>query len=217
MEGDQKKISKVMSAFLVAVAVATDLIQYFVGFFAVGVVTIPLVWIVNGFINIIAWLLFYIWFTMLGVSFVHPKKFLTMGTSFIADTVAGGFLPAWTVCVLFLLYFEKLEKVIAKVPGGDTAVKMASVKMVGKPPVLQTKPSPSPKGPPPIPPRPGEDGYGDPSHSQTYKLRQNIANFQNQTKNEAEERARAIHDHEIKYREDIEKEIKEYGSGKKGV
>jgi hypothetical protein len=203
-----------MAGFLIATAVVIDSAQWLVGLLSIGIITAVIVWIVNGFVNLIAWLGFYFWFEWLGVSFVSPKKVLTLAGTVVGDTIAGGYLPAWILCVLFILYFEKIENLVARVPGGDKALKAAAaVKMAKKPPVLPTGPTPMPKGPPPLPPRPGEAGYGDVTKTRSLNLNRGIDDFQKKSRTEAATRAEGLRQHEEKYREDIEKEIKEYGAG----
>ena len=80
------------------------------GVFLVYLLGIPL--------TIWAWLTFYIWFKVHGVSFMQPKRFAIVGIAGLADTIVSA-LPAWIAAVVLLILTTRAEELLEKVPGGS--------------------------------------------------------------------------------------------------
>jgi hypothetical protein len=90
-------------ALMIATALLFDAIQILLTFVLMG-------WIVGFF----AFLTFYIWFKIHGISFMKPKRALTMGASFIIEVIPFvSVLPAWTLAVTILALDTKIKRVVA--------------------------------------------------------------------------------------------------------
>lgn len=114
---------------MVAAALFYDLLQVGVNFLQGVNAIIPglgvfLVYLLGVPLTIWAWLTFYLWFKLHGVSFMQPKRFAIMGISGLADTIMS-VLPAWTVAVLLLIATTRAEELLEKVPGGKKLAKVA--------------------------------------------------------------------------------------------
>lgn len=97
-------------------------------------------------LTIWAWLTFYLWFKLHGVSFMQPKRFAIMGLAGLADTIMSA-LPAWIAAVVLLVLSTRAEELLEKVPGGEKLAKVAQA-AGGKPGVAATgmsKPSAPPR------------------------------------------------------------------------
>lgn len=123
-----------------------------VGVFLVYLLGIPL--------TIWAWLTFYVWFKVRGVSFMQPKRFAIVGICGLADTIVSA-LPAWIAAVALLIATTRAEELLEKVPGGEKLAKVAHA-AGGKPGAaiasLPQRPSAPPRAAPPphsgrVPPR----------------------------------------------------------------
>ncbi len=64
---------------------------------------------------------FYIWFKMYGMSFISPKRALTMGGVIIIELIPLlGALPGWTVAVILMLVINKSETVSNRLNSKNT-------------------------------------------------------------------------------------------------
>ena len=79
----------------------------------------------GGFlITIWAWLTFYVWFKMQGVSFLNPKRFGIMAVCGIADAIVSA-LPAWVAAVALVIATTRAEELLEKAgPVGKLASKV---------------------------------------------------------------------------------------------
>ena len=107
------------------------------GVFLVYLLGIPL--------TIWAWLTFYVWFKVRGVSFMQPKRFAIVGIAGLADTIVSA-LPAWIAAVVLLILTTRAEELLEKVPGGS--------KVAGAMRAAEGKPGATIAAPPKRPPMP---------------------------------------------------------------
>lgn len=103
-EEKRERIKKWMAACLVIVAGCVDAAQALLTAVAIGAVLSPV-------ISAVAWFGFWVWFMILGVSFVsNPKKLLTMGTAGILEVVPVlGALPAFTAGIAITVFITMAE------------------------------------------------------------------------------------------------------------
>jgi len=121
---------------MLAVALFYDMSQ--VGLNLIG--TIPggqaITFIGTVLIDVWAFLTFYIWFKLQGVSFVNPKRGITMGGAVLIEIIPIlNALPAWTLAVVILFITtrgeEALEKTLSRV-GGAASLVSKGAKLAGK-------------------------------------------------------------------------------------
>lgn len=211
MEGGKSQISNVEWALIIGLVVLTDITQLVLDLFVVGVA-------INRFIDIGVAACMLLYFKIRGVK-LNKARLGSIAAVFLGEMIpALDVAPFWSIDAVYIFFSVKAEN--SKL--GSLATASASFKGK-KPPPLPKGPPPLPKSPPPLtkemlkkqgqPPRPGETGYGEPVNARALNLRQNIADFQQQARSSAEERSERLRQHAEKYREDIEKEIKDYGAG----
>ncbi|HBV01338.1 MAG TPA: hypothetical protein DEF00_03025 [Candidatus Taylorbacteria bacterium] len=71
-------------------------------------------------ISVWAWLTFYLWFKIHGVSFMQPKRFALLNGGALLEMIPiVNSLPAWTLAVLLLIATTRAEELIKKIPGGS--------------------------------------------------------------------------------------------------
>ena len=105
---------------MIAVALLFDGVDFLVEFLEVLNLLIPgsgalAVIVVSALISVWAWLTFYLWFKLHGVSFVSPKRALTMPIAFIIKIIPViGALPAWTLAVFLLFMTIRGEELLLK-------------------------------------------------------------------------------------------------------
>jgi|SRR3989344_4799595 len=107
--------------FMIVVALFFDLLQWLFEF-------IYMAWLVGIF----AWLTFFLWFKMHGISFFKsPKKLAAAAGSSLIEMMPIPIissLPALTAAVVYIALQSKLKEVVAKVPGGQIAGKVLEKK-----------------------------------------------------------------------------------------
>lgn len=103
-EQKRERIKKWMAACLIIVAGCVDAAQALLTALAIGAVLGPV-------ISAVAWFGFWVWFMILGVSFVsNPKKLLTMGTAGVLEVVPVlGALPAFTAGIAITVFMTMAE------------------------------------------------------------------------------------------------------------
>jgi len=103
-EQKRERIKKWMAACMIIVAGCVDAIQALLTALAIGAVLSPV-------ISTVAWFGLWVWFMILGVSFVsNPKKLLTMGTAGILEVVPVlGALPAFTAGIAITVFMTMAE------------------------------------------------------------------------------------------------------------
>jgi hypothetical protein len=114
-EEKRERIKKWMAACMIIVALCVDAAQVILTALAIGAVLGPL-------ITIVAWFGFWVWFLILGVSFVsNPKKLLTMGTAGLVEVIPiFDALPLFTVGIaatVFITMAEDKGGIIGKAAG----------------------------------------------------------------------------------------------------
>lgn len=95
---------------MLLVAFVFDGIQTLTAFLVFGVVTAAISYLVAFITNILAWVIFIIWFGLCGISIFGGRKIVVAVIGFIADTALAGIVPYWTVTVLVAYFDEKLEE-----------------------------------------------------------------------------------------------------------
>jgi hypothetical protein len=104
----QPKISYANKVGLVGTSIFFDIIEGLLDF-------IPLVgWAVNIFIDIFAFLTFYVWFKILGVSFVRTRRSLAFIAGFILGAIPFTSWFAWTLDVVLVIIDVNNEEKLAK-------------------------------------------------------------------------------------------------------
>jgi len=103
-EEKKERIKKWMAACMIIVALCVDAAQALLTVLAIGTILGPI-------ISIVAWFGFWVWFMLLGVSFVsNPKKLMTMGTAGIVEIIPiFGALPAFTAGVAITVFMTMAE------------------------------------------------------------------------------------------------------------
>lgn len=127
-EPPKLRINPVVAVFMLLLALAVDGAQILLDFILIGVV-------VNSIIDIYTWLIFYVWFKALGISFGVAK-----GTKFGQGSLVGGnsesllknplvviavalvvefipvvnALPAWTAAIAITIVIEHVDYIIQK-------------------------------------------------------------------------------------------------------
>jgi len=106
-EEKEKGLENHTIVFMIVVALFYDALQLALAFAFMD-------WLVGIF----AFLTFYVWFKMKGMSFMKPKRALVMGGGFIIEIIPVlSILPAWTLAVTILALDSKIKKVV---PGAGT-------------------------------------------------------------------------------------------------
>ncbi len=104
-------------AVMIATALFYDGLQFLLNFIFMG-------WLVSIF----AFMHFYFWFKIRGMTFMKPKRAIAMWGGFIFELIPIlSSLPAWTATVTVLILDAKAKKIIAKVPGGAAVVNTSNV------------------------------------------------------------------------------------------
>lgn len=111
----RERIKKWMAACIIIVAGCVDAAQALLTAVAIGAVLGPV-------ISAVAWFGFWVWFMILGVSFVsNPKKLLAMGSAGIVEIIpVFGALPAFTAGIaatVFITMAEDKGGIIGKAAG----------------------------------------------------------------------------------------------------
>lgn len=69
-------------------------------------------------VGIFAFLTFWLWFRMYGISFMRPKRLATMGAASIIEMIPFlSVIPAWTFAVAYLAISSKAKETISSVGG----------------------------------------------------------------------------------------------------
>jgi len=89
---------------MIATAVLIDSVQFFLSIIIIGLV-------INPVISFVAMLLFGLWLSHNGLSVLSPKYAARFLFTFIGE-VALGFLPIWTVTIVFIVGANKLKEIV---------------------------------------------------------------------------------------------------------
>src|SRR3989344_3527031 len=94
--------------------------------------TVPMNLMVGVLASVWAWLTFYVWFKLHGISFVSPKKILAFPAAFLIKIFPFlGVLPAWTGAVVLIFLITRGEEALAVTLEKTAAVTGAASKMAG--------------------------------------------------------------------------------------
>ncbi|MCK4386782.1 MAG: hypothetical protein KAV41_01695 [Candidatus Pacebacteria bacterium] len=106
---NKTKIDNITATLMIAAALFYDGVQTLLTAVGIG----PFV---NWLISIFAWLTFWLWFTIKGVSFTNnPKRLFTfMGGSLLEIIPLIATLPIWTANITATVFITKAENKIKK-------------------------------------------------------------------------------------------------------
>ena len=106
-----QRIDNVTAGLMITVAVIFDILSL-----------IPLL---NILVDIIAWLIFGLWFTLRGISFLNPRRFATFAVSFIVGLIPIlSILPELTLAIIATILMVKSEDRLGiKLPGSPVRPK----------------------------------------------------------------------------------------------
>jgi hypothetical protein len=105
----EQRINNVTAGLMIITALAYDAVQAFLDWILIGLV-------VNWILDIWAWLTFFIWFKLRGVSFANPKRAISLNGGFIAELIpAVNALPIWTAAVIIMVITVKTEDKLASI------------------------------------------------------------------------------------------------------
>lgn len=105
-EEKEKGLKHATVILMIGTAVFFDVLQWLMAFILMD-------WAVGFF----AYLTFFVWFRMHGISFMKPKRLLVMGGSALIEMIpVVSALPAWTAAVTYLAMESKIKSAI---PGAD--------------------------------------------------------------------------------------------------
>lgn len=103
---------------MIAVALFYDGAQFVVNWLSVDIVTFvgaTLAWLGSLLVDIWAFLTFYVWFKLHGISFANPKRGLTMAGAILIEIIPVlSALPAWTLAVVICFITTRGEEVLGK-------------------------------------------------------------------------------------------------------
>jgi len=106
MEGEaRKKITKITGALLISVALFIDLTEFFLDWVGIGLALNPVMSVFTG-------LIFWLWFTLLGIGWWNIKKLATATLTFFAEIIPGldaivGFY--WTIGIIAMIVLVTIE------------------------------------------------------------------------------------------------------------
>lgn len=100
----EKKLSSTTIFLLIIVALFFDLLQIIFTFLFLG-------WLISFY----AFMTFWLWFKLKGISFATPKRSGIAGGGFIIELVPFlNMLPAWTLAVTLIILDVKSKELISK-------------------------------------------------------------------------------------------------------
>jgi len=128
-KGKQERISGIDGFFMLGVALLFDGFQFLLIILVVGI-------FLNPIVGIVAWLTFYLWFTMKGVSFSDTRKSITLLLAGIVEVMPGlDVLPAWTLSTFLIISLTRLEDQAVNLKTTLDRKKIAEKLKVGRSPV----------------------------------------------------------------------------------
>ena len=111
MENKNGKIDNITAVLMIGVALLIDSIQLVLTIFGIGL-------FINWLISILAWLTFFLWFVLNGVSFMKkPKLFFTLSGGGLVETIPIlplSALPGWTATIITIIFMTKVKSKIKK-------------------------------------------------------------------------------------------------------
>lgn len=104
---DSKELSSITIALMVGTAVFFDVLQWLMAFIFMD-------WLVGLF----AFMTFWLWFKLNGISFMTPKRGATMGVSALIEMIPFlSALPAWIFAVTVIALDTKAKKIVSTAAG----------------------------------------------------------------------------------------------------
>lgn len=112
------RINWIIGGIMIGVALLYDGAQALIEFIMVG-----FGFTVNWIITVWAWLTFYTWFKIYGVSFLNPRRGATLNVGFLIEIFPWlALIPSWTLAVLLLVLSVRAEDFIAQIAPAVAAV-----------------------------------------------------------------------------------------------
>ncbi len=89
--------------------------------------------IIDTLITVWAWLTFFVWFKLQGISFINPKRALALNGGGLLEIIPIlNSLPAWTLAVILIIGSTRTEELLEKAgPLGTLASKALAAKTQG--------------------------------------------------------------------------------------
>ena len=118
---NRRRVSNIQGVFMIAVAGVVDGIQFLLNF-------IPIMgWIFSALVSVFAFLLFYLWFKLNGVTFMESiLKFIIRFVVMVLEIIPVlNFLPLWFLSTIIMIFIIKAEDTLYNKTGKD--VKIAKV------------------------------------------------------------------------------------------
>ena len=97
---------------MLGVALMIDFLQIVIGFIAlIPILGLILAVLLGAFVSIAAWMAFYFWFTLLGVSFFKraDAKAAVWFTGALLEITPLGILPLWTATIAATIALVRIE------------------------------------------------------------------------------------------------------------
>lgn len=108
----ERKIGNAQAAMMITVAIMIDLLQFVFGLLLIGV-------ILNYFISFMAFLIFWFWFILNGISFTRSMKEFRIGITFfgtafgeIAPIPFLNVLPIWTLGIIAVMAMTRVKEIV---------------------------------------------------------------------------------------------------------
>ncbi len=101
MPEKKKELETATIALMTAVALFYDVLQILLALIFLGWLILP-----------VAYLTFFVWFKMHGLSFISLKRAPTLGIGFLLEFISAGIIPAITFAVLRVALDSKIKKML---------------------------------------------------------------------------------------------------------
>lgn len=118
----RQRISSIIATLMIGTAVVFDLVQFLLNF-------IPFVgWIATSLISVFAWLTFFTWFKLNGVSFLSGKTTVLKIASIFGVSILEIFpilndLPAWIAYIVIMIFIVRAEDTIFNKTGKNIEIR----------------------------------------------------------------------------------------------
>lgn len=119
-QGNKPSITVVSFVGLLLVAIFFDVLQALFGLFVFGIVTAVISIGVSLLTTIAAWLIFFVWFAIIGVSGdvqFFARSIATSMVSFLIELFGAGFVPTLSIGIVVLFFTSRSLEKLAKTTG----------------------------------------------------------------------------------------------------
>ncbi len=103
---EERGLSNATIFFMIVVALFFDAIQI--------VIQLAIVagQIISEVLNVVVFLIFFLWFMIHGIRFLKPKRLLAFGGGFLVEAMTLGILPVWTISVAITALDARVGKIV---------------------------------------------------------------------------------------------------------